>query len=496
MRTSGILLHPTSLPGDEEIGTLGKDAYDFIDFLVSAGQNYWQFLPLGPTEYLNSPYMSTSAFAGNPLLIDLNTLVAHGLLSSKDLEPSAPVTSSDKVSFNDVIDYKKSKLAIAYKNFSAIGDNKKLFKAFCLKHPWLDDYALFSAISERYPGEVWNRWPEGLRQREPDDLRDAGIELRQSVEFSKFIQFLFSEQWEKLHAYAAERKISLIGDLPIFVAFHSADVWANPEIFYLDEAGNPTVVAGVPPDYFSPTGQLWGNPLYRWDILKAQEYKWWVERFRAIMDRVDLVRIDHFRGFEAYWEVDADAENAIGGRWIKGPGRDLFDHIRKALGSLSVIAEDLGDITKEVTALRDGLDLPGMRVLQFAFGPDITNPHLPYNHTKQSVVYTGTHDNNTTVGWFEELSEQEQLFVRDYLGSSEPIASALMRLAWQSVADLAVAPVQDILSLGSEARMNVPGVAKGNWEWRLQTGQLTDDVALRLRQLTVLYGRLGDMANL
>ncbi len=490
-RASGILLHPTSLPSPYGIGDMGVGARQWVAFLAKARQRFWQVLPLGPTGFGDSPYQCFSAFAGNPLLIDLEDLAGRGWISHDDLEP--PTSFPDeRVDYGAVIPYKRRCLHRAYVGFRARAteEEHRAFDQFCREEAhWLEDFALFMALKERFR-VAWNEWPEDIRLRREEALRAYREQLADLIDEHRFIQWTFFRQWDALKAYAHAQGIEIIGDIPIFVAYDSADVWAHPELFYLDDEGHPTVVAGVPPDYFSPTGQLWGNPLYRWDVMAEQKYAWWVERFRTVLRLVDWVRLDHFRGFEAYWEIPAGMPTAEVGRWVKGPGDDLFRALRDALGPLPVIAEDLGLITPEVEALRERWGFPGMKVLQFAFsGPD--NPYLPHNYTHPNwVVYTGTHDNDTTVGWFETLDEKTRGYVRAYLArSGADIAWDLMRLAWQSVAVLAIAPMQDVLRLGTEARMNLPGRPWGNWQWRMPPRVLTDGLAAELAKMTHTYGR-------
>jgi 4-alpha-glucanotransferase len=480
------------LPGRFGIGELGEEAYRFVDFLVSTSQSLWQVLPLGPIGPGNSPYASPSAFAGNPLLISLEKLVEDGTLSPSDLEvmPSFP---TKRVDYKAVIGFKMPLLKRAFENFKAgtSPELEKEFKTFCNHHSaWLDDYALFMAIEEAHHGAPWSEWESPLARREPEALRLWRDKLADAVLFHKFQQFLFFRQWIALKAYANERGIRIIGDVPIFVAHESADVWANPELFQLDEHGRPKVVAGVPPDYFSPTGQLWGNPLYRWDALSRRGYAWWIERLRVTLELVDIIRLDHFRGFEAYWEVPAWEETAINGRWVKGPGADFFITVEGVLGELPIIAEDLGFITPEVEELREMFGFPGMRVLQFAFGSDASNPHLPHNYPRNCVVYTGTHDNDTTIGWFRSAPEGVQASVLRYTGTDgSEINWDLIRLAFSSVADLAIIPLQDVFGLGREGRMNTPGKARGNWEWRYLPWAITDGIEAKLAEMTHTYGR-------
>ncbi|NJN15653.1 MAG: 4-alpha-glucanotransferase [Oscillochloris sp.] len=497
-RASGILLHPTSLPGSWGIGDLGPAAYQFVDFLADAGQRYWQILPLGPTGYGDSPYQCFSAFAGNPLLVSIDRLLEVGLLTQNELSAAlAPVAGAvanpDRIDYGAVINYKLPLLRRSYARLQsgAAPEYATAFKRFCAEQAgWLDDYALFMALKFAHGGVSWNQWEPPLRAREPAALDQARRDYAQVIAEEQYLQFLFFHQWMPLKQYANERRISIIGDAPIFVAYDSVDVWANPDLFFLDEIGNPTVVAGVPPDYFSVTGQLWGNPLYRWDRMAQRGYAWWVARLRQTLTQVDILRLDHFRGFEAYWEVPASEATAIKGQWVPGPGSDLFAKLRETLGELPLIAEDLGLITPEVDALRVQFELPGMRVLHFAFGDDATNIYLPHNYEPNTVVYTGTHDNNTTIGWFHDIAKAECRKVQTYLGrDGSDIAWELMRLALMSVADIAIVPLQDVLRLGADARMNTPGSAQANWAWRFRAEALNHGLAGGLRLLALTYGR-------
>lgn len=495
-RRAGILLHPTSLPGPYGIGSLGKACFDWLDFLEAAGQRLWQVMPLGPTGFGDSPYQCFSAFAGNPYLIDLQLLIDEGLLEPEDLE-NTHAFSDEAVEYGDVITYKLSILEKAYTHFksSANEAQREGFATFCKAQAhWLDDYTLFMALKEVNGGEAWNSWDEGVRSRDQDALDAARNDLSDEINKQSVWQWLFHEQWSAVRAYANAKDISIIGDIPIFIAYDSADAWANPELFFFDDAGNPKVIAGVPPDYFSETGQRWGNPLYRWDKMKERGFKWWISRFESTLEFVDIIRVDHFRGFEAYWEIPADEETAVNGRWVKGPGQALFDAIRGALGDdLPIIAEDLGVITPGVTKLRDDNALPGMKVLQFAFAGTASDPYLPHNYIPNSAVYPGTHDNDTTLGWYRQAPEKEKDFVRRYLATDDSnIAWEFIRLSTASVADTSVTSFQDALNLGSEARMNTPGVAAGNWSWRFRWGEVPNWLAAQLKELASLYGRLAE----
>ena len=510
-RSAGILLHPTSLPGRFGIGELGEAPYRFVDFLAEAGQSLWQILPLGPTGYGDSPYASFSAFAGNPLLIHLDWLAAEGDIAAGDLA-QAPAFPEDRVDFGPVINFKTAVLQSAAQRFreSAKDPRREAFDRFCAENAdWLDDYALFRALKDAHGGAVWNTWAWELASRQPAALAAARQRLDATVFTHCYLQYQFFRQWEELKRYAnsqdirphqeekpeagaepSAKGIRIIGDIPIFVAFDSADVWAHQDLFYLDEQLRPTFVAGVPPDYFSETGQLWGNPLYRWDVMAEQGYDWWIRRFRQTFRTVDIVRLDHFRGFAAYWEVPAGEPTAINGQWIDGPGAALFAALNDALGELPIIAEDLGIITEDVEELRDQLEFPGMRILQFAFTTDADNYYLPHNHKPNSVIYTGTHDNETTVGWYASREAEEKELIDRYLGPlAEPIHWALIRTAYRSVCDLAIVPLQDVLGLGNEGRMNSPGKPSGNWSWRFRSGDLKPEHRDRLLEFALTYGR-------
>ncbi|MEP7273867.1 MAG: 4-alpha-glucanotransferase [Acidobacteriota bacterium] len=503
-RRSGILLHPTSLPGGTGIGDFGSEAYRFIDSLSETGQSLWQVLPLGPTGYGDSPYQSFSAFAGNPVLISLEALANDGWLTPRDLERS-PRFSARRVEYGPVIEFKNRMLWKAFDNFrvgASPGEKEELEQFIRGSRSWLEPYAFFRSIKDHHSGKSWIDWDVHLRAREAVALHFWGENHAREIEAHQFFQFIFFRQWVRLARYANERGIQIIGDVPIFVAFDSADVWSHPELFHLDEHGRPTKVAGVPPDYFSETGQLWGNPIYRWDVMANDGYAWWIERIKAALQLVDIIRLDHFRGFEAYWAVPAGETTAVRGKWEKGPGAHLFEAIRNSLGDLPIIAEDLGFITEGVHQLRDHLGFPGMRILQFAFGRDPEAENFrPYNFPQDCVVYTGTHDNDTTVGWFNSVGagdstrsarevDEERRFVLNYLGTDgTEINWDLTRLALGSVARTAIVPLQDVLGLGSEARMNVPARESGNWAWRYTAKELTAARRRRLAELTETYGR-------
>jgi 4-alpha-glucanotransferase len=489
-RASGVLLHPTSLPGPHGSGDCGPAAYHFVDWLVSAGQSLWQILPLNGIGAGNSPYASNSAFAGNVLLVDLHELQQQGWLSAAELDPT-PGLPAQRVDFAQVVPYRMQRLALAAQRFFALPPPPE-FAQFSQRHAsWLDDYALFMALSEARDHEEWCNWPEALARREPTALAQALQQHAERIAFWKFGQWCFFRQWLKLKAYARQRGVQIIGDVPIFIGHHSAEVWSHQALFELGADGRPTVVAGVPPDFFSATGQRWGNPLYRWDLHARDGYAWWVQRMRCVFELVDIVRIDHFRGFAGYWEIPASEPTAIHGQWRPGPGADLFKAINAALGPMPIIAEDLGVITPDVEALRRRFHFPGMRILQFAFGDDAGNSFLPHHHECDTVVYPGTHDNDTSVGWWASASEAEQHFARAYLDTDgHDIAWALIRSACASVADTAVYAMQDVLSLPGECRMNFPGQSEGWWEWRMQWSQVQDWHAQRLAGLCRLYDRL------
>lgn len=490
-RSAGVLLHPTSLPGLDGIGDVGPQAYRWVDWLAATGCTLWQVLPLGPTGYGDSPYQCFSAFAGNPFLVSPELLLQDGLLTADDLDdrPDFPV---DRVDFGPVIQWKLQLLDRAYEHY--LVDPSPLrapFEAFQQQeYSWLSDFALFMSIKEAQGGVGWEHWPEPLRMREPQALAEA----RQSaaVQRHAFRQFLFFKQWTALREYAHAKGLRIVGDIPIFVAFDSADAWSHPELFYFDQDRKPTVVAGVPPDYFSATGQLWGNPLYRWEAHAQSDYAWWIDRMRATLKQVDVIRLDHFRGFAGYWAVPYGNPTAEIGEWRPGPGKEFLTALQQALGDLPIIAEDLGLITPDVIELRDSFDLPGMRIFQFGFGSP-QDPFLPHNYVRNCVAYTGTHDNDTVLGWYKSAPKSEQKLARNYLDATgRTLPWAMIRSLWASVANAVVAPMQDLLSLGTEARMNFPGKLGGNWAWRVLDDQLTDELQAKLLEFNTIYSRLSD----
>ena len=488
-RASGVLLHVTSLPSPYGVGDVGPAAYAWVDRLAAAGQTWWQVLPLGPTGCGHSPYQALSSFAANIVVISPDQLREDGLVEPEDCEDCA--FPSEVVDFERVIPFKERLLACAWKNFrsGARTDLRSAFEQFCEEKGALhEEPALFMALRAKYQGAPFREWPEDLVRRKPQALEKARRELAEAIDRFRFDQFILLRHWQMLKDYANRRGIRVLGDLPIFASPDSADAWANPELFLLDERLQPRVVAGVPPDYFSAEGQLWGNPIYDWDALRKTGYHWWIDRLQAPLDYLDAIRLDHFRGFEAAWHVPAGASTAAAGHWVSGPGAEFFDRVRQALGGLPLLAEDLGIITPAVTALRDQFQLPGIRVLQFAFNGDPNNPHLPEHFVHNSVVYTGTHDNDTTRGWYEALPEHERHHLCSYLRrqptDSREATWELIRLAWSSASALAIAPLQDLLGLGSAARMNVPGRAEGQWRWRCTDEALTDASWQRLHELT------------
>jgi 4-alpha-glucanotransferase len=507
-RSSGILLHPTSLPGTPGIGTIGKQAYRFVDWLSEAGQSLWQVLPLGPTGYGDSPYASFSTFAGNPLIIDLEMLRDQGYVTEQAIQPPEYIKFDGPVDFGSVVWWKIPVLKKAANVFLTRGKNHEFEKFKKENASWLDNYALFMNIKEFYDhkaqdeklfGKLWNNyWPADLATFQPKAIADWKAKNAEGIEMQKVIQFFFFQQWLALKSYANGKGISIIGDIPIFVAADSADVWANQKLFQLNADGTPKFVAGVPPDYFSATGQLWGNPLYNWDAMKKDNYSWWTERIKSMLHMVDFIRVDHFRGFEAYWSIPASEKTAINGKWVKGPDHDFFNAIKKALGDLPILAEDLGLITKEVQDLRDDFSLPGMKVLQFAFdaneaGKDgFTNAFLPHMYTQNCLVYTGTHDNDTMQGWLDHASPAELAIIGDYLGGNvkkEDLVPELIRTALMSVAVFAIFPLQDIFAISSEARMNTPSTLGSNWSWRMKEEHFDKTKAAWLKKYARLSAR-------
>jgi len=493
-RAAGILLHPTSLPGRFGIGDLGKEAYNFVNFLESGGQTLWQVFPLGPTGYGDSPYQCFSAFAGNPNLISPEKLNEEGLLGNDDMASPA-VKDLHRIDFGKLINYKKGILKKAFENFKA-GNflSGTPFLKFCDDNSeWLDEYAFFMAAKDYHRGGLWTKWDKGLVKRDEKSLKSWKEKLSDGINYHKFVQFIFFKQWAEIKHYANSKGIKIIGDMPIFIAYDSADLWANKDLFSVDKEGNLKFVAGVPPDYFSATGQLWGNPLYKWDVMEKDDFHWWRLRMKQILNLVDMVRIDHFRGFDAYWEIPGDAPTAETGRWVRAPGEKFFKTLRDYLGPLPILAEDLGVITKSVEKLRDIFDFPGMKILQFAFGTDMERKFLPHNFNPNCLVYTGSHDNDTTVAYFEkEKNNNNDIYhhARKYLNyTGDDITGALIRAAYASVADLVIIPMQDILRLGGDARMNFPGIPGGNWQWRFTWEQVDPKLGLYYKDLCELYER-------
>jgi len=491
-RQSGILAHPTSFPGQYGIGDLGQGAYSFIDFLKASNQKLWQVLPLGPTGYGDSPYQSFSSFAGNHYMISPEILKEEGWLTQIDL--ADPGFDPRVIDYGPVIEYKMTLLKKAYTTFKtqASTADKASYNKFCKSHKaWLADYALFMALKDHHGGKPWTQWPKALADREPKALFDIKAKLADEINFTMFLQYEFFRQWGKLRAYAKKADIKIIGDIPIFVAMDSADIWAAPELFALEKDGTPSAVAGVPPDYFSETGQLWGNPLYNWEAHKATDYQWWCQRVSAVLEFVDIIRIDHFRGFESYWAVPSNAKTAISGKWNKGPGKALFVTMKKKLGQLPIIAEDLGIITPAVDKLRKGLSLPGMKVLHFAFNPEEKSAYLPHMYEDNlTIVYTGTHDNDTTAGWYQSATELEKDYLRRYLNvSGDNISWDMIRLALSTSAIYAIVPIQDVMSLDTKDRMNLPGCSMGWWRFRYTEDMLKDEYASGLKYLSELFHR-------
>jgi 4-alpha-glucanotransferase len=487
-RSSGILLHPTSLPGRFGIGDLGPQAFAWVDFLDRSGTGLWQILPLGPTGYADSPYQCFSALAGNPYLISPELLVEDGLLSEELLNQTM-IISPDAVEYGMVIPWKVDLLDQAFQTFKSSGDLKKELAAYKKQNQdWLPDFALFMALKQEHNLEPWPTWDAPLRDRDHEALEEAQKRLELEIERNTFYQFLFDRQWQSLRVYANKRGIKIIGDIPIYVAHDSSDVWANRELFHIDELGQPTVVAGVPPDYFSTTGQLWGNPIYRWELHAETGFAWWLQRIRKVLEQVDIIRLDHFRGFAGYWEVPGDAETAVNGRWVPGPGAPVFEAMLTEFGELPLIAEDLGHITPDVTELRLQFHLPGMKIFQFGFEEGNDHHFMPHNYVKNCVAYSGTHDNSTATGWYHHAIDHHRWVSRDYLGLSEPVkdkvfAEAMINRLWESAAVFTLAPLQDFLGLGDGARMNYPGTTDGNWRWRVREHHISGGLADRLLEL-------------
>lgn len=489
MRGSGILMHITSLPGPYGVGTFGRYAYDFVDFLQKAGQQYWQILPLNPTGYGDSPYQSCSAFAGNPYLIDLDMLVQDGFLEKDELESVCWAEREDRVDFCRLYENRLNLLRLAWSRF----DRLEEMDAFCRENSdWLPDFALFMALKAQNDGQPWLQWEDDLKRRQPEAVWKARRQLREEIRFYSFVQYLFHKQWSALRAYANEKGISIIGDVPIYVPMDSVDVWSNPELFQMDEKLQPTAVAGCPPDAFSDDGQLWGNPLYDWKRMEKDGFLWWIRRLTAAQKLYDVVRLDHFRGFESYWSVPYGEETAKNGKWVKGPGMVFINAVKTALPNLQIIAEDLGFLTQEVLDLRDDSGFPGMKVLEFAFEPGEPSAYLPHKYIKNTVCYTGTHDNMTMRQWFETASEDAVEYATEYmhLTQQEGLVWGTIRTAFESVSDLCIIQMQDYLNLGGEARMNFPGTTQDNWVWRMAQGSCTDALAQRIYKLAHLYERL------
>jgi 4-alpha-glucanotransferase len=490
-RGSGVLMHITSLPGPYGIGSMGQYGRKFVDFLKSAGQKYWQILPLGPTGYGNSPYQSFSAFAGNPFIIDIETLIEEKYLTADLVNQYDMSGNPSRVDYDKIIAQKVALLKEAYKSFKSTAD-KNCLEEFKAQHHWVDEYSIFMALKEEHNEEPWQNWTEKYRLRDPQALELFKREKEEQIEFWVFLQWIFYKQWGALKAYANEAGVEIIGDMPIYVSADSSDTWAHPELFYFDDLSHPIAVAGCPPDAFSKTGQLWGNPLYDWSANESSGFKWWIERMQSSMELYDVIRIDHFRGFESYWEIPAGDETAEFGKWVKGPGMKLFNAIHEEIPSMRIIAEDLGFLTEAVLKLVKDSGYPGMKVLQFAFDSREESDYLPHNYNSHCIVYTGTHDNDTVMGWFESANKEDVAMAIDYLALSkeEGYHWGFIRGAWSSVAETAIAPMQDFLGLGTEHRMNMPSTIGGNWEWRLSEEDLTDGLAQKMYGLTKLYGRL------
>ena len=492
-RSAGVLLSITSLPSPYGIGTIGKEARDFADFLKAAGQKVWQILPVGPTSDGDSPYQSFSTYAGNPYLIDLDKLIAEGLVTKKEVESYDWGSSDKEVDYEKIYNSRFKVLRTAFENFKKKDQRK--FRDFVRKNSkWLKNYALYMAVKSSFDMVSWTEWPEDIKMREETAVRRYERKLRNDVNFWKFVQFKFYEQWSSFRAYVNGLGIKILGDMPIYVAMDSADTWANPELFQLYDDGDPIAVAGCPPDYFSATGQLWGNPLYDWDYLRETDYEWWFERVKAASKLYDITRIDHFRAFASYYSIPYPAENAINGKWVEGPRIEFFRMMEEALGKIEIVAEDLGTLTPDVTELMEQTGYPGMKVLEFAFDSGEENDYLPHKYTNNCVVYTGTHDNDTVMGWLETADPSDISFARRYckMPDNEPFNWGLIRTAYESKADLAIVPMQDLLGLGKEARMNTPSTLGGNWTWRVDKADLTQALAEKLKTMSVNTGRLED----
>ncbi len=493
-RSSGILLHPTSLPGPFGIGDLGPQAYRWIDFLSDAGCSWWQVLPLGPTGYGDSPYQSFSAFAGNPYLISPQLLFSENLLSEEDLG-DLPKFPAKRVDYEAVIGWKNRVLDRAYERTIQQSDCTLRHSIDVFKKEntsWLEDFAVFMALKDVHGGLPWHTWETKLRDRDPDEINQISKIYHEAIQRHIFKQYLFFKQWGDLHSYALKKKVRIIGDLPIFVSHDSADVWVNPEFFYLKKSGKPKLISGVPPDYFSPTGQIWGNPLYRWKVHQRTGFKWWISRFRMELAQFDMLRLDHFRGFAGYWEIPGDAETADNGRWVKAPGNALFKKLKQELGDIPVIAEDLGVITPDVEEMRKKFGFPGMKILLFAFSGDPQDPYRPHNYPRNCVAYTGTHDNDTALGWYQRVPDEERKFCLQYMNrDGSDFSWDLIRTCWSSVGNLAIAPMQDFLNLDNQSRMNYPGNPSGNWQWRMQDTAIDRGLEERIREINRLYDRFG-----
>lgn len=490
-RASGVLMHITSLPGPYGIGSMGRYGKQFIDFLKSAGQKYWQILPVGPTGYGNSPYQAFSAFAGNPFIIDIEELIEANYITEAALAAYDFTSNPEVVDYDKIIAQKVMLLKECYQSFKATHDTSEM-DAFKKEHHWIDEYSVFMALKDHHNQVSWQEWETPYRLRDRNALDDFKHNNKDDIEFWVFLQWIFYTQWISLKAYANQEGVEIIGDMPIYVSADSSDTWAHPELFYFDESNQPVAVAGCPPDAFSETGQLWGNPLYDWAENEATGFKWWIQRMHSSMELYDVIRIDHFRGFESYWEIPAEDETAENGRWVKGPGMKLFDAINQAIPSMRIIAEDLGYLTEEVIQLVKDSAYPGMKVLQFAFDSREESDYLPHNYDSHCIVYTGTHDNDTVMGWFETAAKEDVAMAIEYLSLNKEEGHhwGFIRGAWSSVAETAIAPMQDFLGLGTEHRMNIPSTIGGNWEWRVKEEDLSDALATRMRQLTKIYGRL------